>query len=212
MQQKIENIIFDLGGVLLNINYQLTIEAFEKLGVTNFVELYSQAQQTSVFDDLETGKIAPKEFYEQIRKLANLPLTDAEIEYAWNAMLLDLPQARIEFLKELKPEYRTFLFSNTNAIHLTAFSNIIEKQHGFRSLDTLFENVYFSHTLGERKPNVSGFLAICEMNNLDKSKTLFIDDSIQHVEGAKAAGIHAVFLDTNETDIITLLSTYLKNS
>lgn len=201
----VKNIIFDLGGVLLDIDYSLTIEAFKSLGIEDFEQLYSQANQTSLFDDFETGKISPSEFCEGIIALSRLDLSEKEIEDAWNAMLLSMPNERVKFLNEIGKNYRTFLLSNTNEIHIDAFLKIIKNENGLSGLDQLFEQVYYSSTLGMRKPHPETFSNVCELNNLIPEETLFIDDSIQHVEGAQIAGLRAIHLDVKSNNVIELL-------
>lgn len=200
MKLPFKAIIFDLGGVILNIDYNKTIEAFKKLGVLNFDELYTQAQQNNVFDDIETGKITPQAFRDYIKTNSEQTLTNQQIDTAWNAMLLDLPAERIALLRELGKQYPIYLYSNTNKIHLDAFRLIIENQHGNANLlEELFITTYYSHELHMRKPNANGFEHIIEENNLIAEDTLFIDDSIQHIEGAKNVGLQTIWL--NQKDI-----------
>src|SRR4051794_37372836 len=114
----IKNIIFDLGGVIINIDYKKTIAEFKRIGAFDFEILFTQHKQDSLFDDFDTGKISAIEFRNQLRHKLDLPLKDEEIDNAWNAMLLDLPLDRLQFIKSLRDEYKVYLFSNTNAIHL----------------------------------------------------------------------------------------------
>ena len=131
MENKVSTLLFDLGGVILNLNYQHTIEAFMAIGNTDFESLYSQANQDAIFDRFETGEISPVDFRNHLRNaLKDESLSDEVINDAWNKMLLDLPSERIDLLKKLKSKYRLLLFSNTNAIHLKKFQEIIETQHG----------------------------------------------------------------------------------
>lgn len=205
VNSPIRNVIFDLGGVLLNIDYQLTIEAFKQLGVHHFQALYSQAQQTDLFNALETGKITPTAFCDGIRTVSGLSFTNESIIDAWNAMLLDFPDERVVFLSEMSKKYRIFLLSNTNQIHLEAFTKIIQKQHGLAHLNPLFEQVYYSHMIGLRKPHPEVFEYVCKDSGLSPAETLFIDDSIQHVEGAKKAGLTAIHLDVKKQTVIESL-------
>lgn len=203
MNSSFNAIIFDLGGVILNIDYHKTSEAFKSLGISNFDELYSQAQQNNVFDDLEKGLIKPNEFYDYVRSTSQLDLTNKEIEDAWNAMLLDLPNNRIELIQKLANDYPIYLYSNTNEIHLNAFRQIIGKEHGNPNLlEGLFIKTYYSHEINMRKPNANGFLKIIEDNNLEIATTLFIDDSEQHIIGAKKVGLKTIWL--NNKDITEL--------
>jgi len=201
----IKNVIFDLGGVLLNIDYGRTIEAFQKLGIQDFEKVYSQANQSNLFNDLEVGKINASVFYQGIRDLAKIDATDESIKMAWNAMLLDFPSERFEFLNQIKLEYNIFLLSNTNEIHLDAFDKIISSGHHGANLKDYFTEVYYSHEIGRRKPLEGAFDFVIEANQLKKEETIFIDDSIQHVKGAEEAGIKAYWLDTKTETVIDKL-------
>lgn len=193
----IKNIIFDLGGVILNIDYNKTANAFKRIGVANFDDIYSQAKQGQVFDKLETGELTSVEFREYIKEIVP-SLESSDIDKAWNAMLLDLPAQRIDLLKKLKKKYRLFLLSNTNEIHIEAFQKIIQSSYGENIFDVIFEHQYYSSEMGMRKPNSDCFQFVLEENSLDPSETLFIDDSIQHVEGARKLKIKAYHLITGE--------------
>lgn len=203
---QIKNVIFDLGGVLLNIDYHLTIQAFVDIGMSNFQELFTQAQQSELFDKIEVGEISSDEFLAEIKALMPSHVSEVAIRTAWNAMLLDLPSERLDFLLAVKEKYNTALLSNTNSIHLESFYKELKKVHNLKSLDDYFHKVYFSCDLGMRKPNPETFLRVCELEGFNPSETLFIDDTMQHVEGAKQAGLQALHLDVKNTDVINLLS------
>ena len=204
--EDFDAIIFDLGGVILNLDYNKTIEAFQKLGMKNFEEYYAQAQQDSIFDDFETGSISENEFRAYFKRTIDPGLSDTDIEYAWNSMLLDLPEHRVEFLKAIKERVKIHLFSNTNATHLREFRKIIKLKYGNEKLlESLFNSTYYSHILGQRKPNPPAFHSILHEQDLKANNVLFIDDSIQHVEGAKTAGLQAYHLgDEDITEIFDL--------
>lgn len=202
MQGKIKNIIFDLGGVLLNIDYNAPVREFQRLGIADFQNLYSQAQQSNLFDDFETGKISNQAFREGIRNFSGRNLSDQEIDKAWNSILLDLPVERIELLQKLKKDYRLFMLSNTNAIHISCFEADLIKVYGMNVFEEIFEKVHYSSQLGMRKPHQETFEKVLSLHGLLPAETLFIDDSQQHVNGAKAAGINAQWLDVKNDDII----------
>tara|TARA_B100000508_G_scaffold141097_1_gene147112 strand:- start:224034 stop:224660 length:627 start_codon:yes stop_codon:yes gene_type:complete len=206
---EIRNIILDLGGVILNIDYYKTINAFQKLGIPNFDELYTQAKQEHLFDDYESGKIDSNEFLTRLSEHFNVSRSREEIINAWNAMLLDLPQERLEFLSSLKKKYRTSLLSNTNPIHIECFHEIIKRENNIDSLNPYFDHVHFSSDLGMRKPDPEIFEHVCKLHNYVPSETLFIDDSSQHVNGAKEAGLQAYYLDTEKSNVIDLVSSLL---
>ena len=194
----IKNIIFDLGGVILDIDYNLTVKAFEKLGIPNFKAQYSKMSQSNLFDNIETGKISLEEFRNLIREVAEKDVTDAEIDHAWNALILHLPQYRIEILKKLQDNYRLFLLSNTNKIHYDDYSEVIKRENGIEGLEPLFEKTYLSHEMGLRKPNPEIFNVVLNENNLVAEETLFIDDSPQHIASAKTLGIVTYHLENED--------------
>lgn len=197
--QNIKNIIFDLGGVIFNIDYNLTVEEFKKLNLKNYDKLFTKTTQSQLFSLLETGKISPEDFRTEIKKLSDAEITDAQIDFAWNAMLINLPPERLELLEKLKNKYRIFILSNANVIHIIEFNNILQKSLGFDGLSHVVEKVYFSHEVGMRKPNAEIFEFVLNENNLNANETLFIDDSPQHVEAAKKLGLNAYHLTNGET-------------
>jgi putative hydrolase of the HAD superfamily len=191
----IKNIIFDLGGVLLNIDYEKTSKAFRDLGVENFDEMYSQLTADPLFRDLEMGRINEEAFYAAMKRAAkDDKLTDEQIDTAWNAMLLDFREDTMSFLETISEKYRLFLLSNTNIIHLKAFEKILHSFNSKESLDSYFEKAYYSHQIGYRKPNADAFEFVLEKHALIAAETLFIDDSSPNIETAKALGIQTILL------------------
>jgi putative hydrolase of the HAD superfamily len=200
MKDKYKHIILDFGGVIFNIDYHLTVAEFEKIGFTQFYTWYSQAKQHELFDKLETGMISPEKFFAEIRNISGLDLKDAQIENAWNALLIGLPQNRIELLKDLSSQYNLYLVSNTNIIHASSFQHDIDKNFGWENFKNLFNKVCLSHEIQKRKPNADVFEYVIESNGLNKDETLFVDDSIQHIDGASKIGIDSYFLDLKSGD------------
>lgn len=198
----IRHIIFDLGGVILNIDYKLSAEAFKKLGANDFDELYSQAKQSELFDRLETGRISLNDFRNEVRRIFEATWSDTEIDSAWNAMLLDLPPTRIELLQELKKRYKIYLLSNTNQIHYDQYGRMLRERFGLNDLSEVFDKAYYSHEVGMRKPDAEVFEFVLNANAAEANETLFIDDSIQHIEGAKRIGLETYHL--REEDILGL--------
>ncbi|MBK9190224.1 MAG: HAD family phosphatase [Crocinitomicaceae bacterium] len=206
MLQPISAIIFDLGGVILNLDYNLTVEAFRNLGKENFDQLYAQSHQDKIFDRFETGEISAPEFRNYMRGFYEKPISDFQIDNAWNAMLLDLPKHRVTFLEKIAKQKRIFLFSNTNEIHFDAFRKKIAGDFGTPDLlESLMEKTYYSHLAGRRKPNVDAFQLVIDNHKLNPAETLFIDDSIQHIEGAKKLGIQTIHLTGTDISDLNLL-------
>jgi glucose-1-phosphatase len=206
----IKNIIFDLGGVILDIDYQLTSKAFMALGLKNFDDIYSQKKQQHFFDDFEKGILSVKRFRKEIKNYLPERVTNENIDDAWNSMLLTIPVGRIDWLNELNRKYRIFLLSNTNEIHKKAFRKIVNGEVGYDVFDDVFEKCYYSSELKMRKPDTQIFIHVLEQSNLNPSETLFIDDSPQHVNGAQKAGIHAIHLQLGKKveDLVSELLSY----
>lgn len=192
---QIKNIILDLGAVIIDIDYNLTAESFIKLGVSNFDEIYSKKKQDHFFDDFETGVLSDDDFRKEIKKHLRESVTDRQITNAWNAMLIGVPIERYKWLENLGRTFRIFLLSNTNRIHVKAFSEMIEKDYGIKKFESLFEKTYYSCMIGMRKPNKDIFELVMTENNLVFENTIFIDDSPQHVEGARNFGLTAWHLE-----------------
>lgn len=197
--RHIETILFDLGGVLLNLDYHLTGKAFIDLGVLNFNELYTQFHATKLFEEFEKGQVTGKQFVEELKKHAPAGTTDEQIEQAWNAMLLNYPPGRIEFLKTVRSRYKIYLLSNTNAIHYQAVQKIYTDTFGGGSLDDLFEKSYYSYTTGMRKPDAEIFELVLRETGLSAGSTLFIDDTPANIHTAEVMGIRSLFLSKPHT-------------
>ncbi|MGY8988606.1 MAG: HAD family hydrolase, partial [Flavobacteriales bacterium] len=185
--KNIKAIIFDLGSVILNINYQNTINAFSKLGVKNAASFYSKKVQTNLFNQIETGNITAKKFLMELQKETDNASIN-QVSEAWNAMLLDLPENRLTLIQSLKKKYSIYLLSNTNSIHIDAFKKKIGNIKWVKFCN-LFDKIYLSHEVGLRKPNAAIFEYILGDQNLKAQEVFFIDDSPEHIEGANKLGI-----------------------
>ncbi len=192
--QTIKNIIFDLGGVFMNLDFNLTQQAFVNLGITEFVQMFTQHHANDLFEDLETGKISPEIFYDKLRQETQTHLTNEEIKTAWNALILDFPAERLDWLKQIGQKYKVYLFSNTNQIHYDAFIKVLEEENNCHDFNDHFIKAYYSHEMGMRKPYIESFQKILDEQGLLASETLFIDDSYKNIEGAIKAGLQTIHL------------------
>jgi len=201
MVNDFDSIIFDYGGVIINIRYENTIAAFSKLSGLEASHFYTQNHQRSLFDDYESGRISSAEFRDGLRSLFKIDGSDQALDDAWNALLLNIPQERIDLLKKLGQHKRLFLLSNINEIHRVACDRIFDETFGveFGGIYSLFEKVYFSYEVGDRKPNPSIFKTVIQQQNLDPSRTVFIEDTLQHIEGAKTVGLQTIHITNGLT-------------
>ncbi len=190
----IQNVIFDLGGVIINLDPPATIREFNKLSSFPFEEIYTQAEQDELFNLFDRGQITDFDFFSQLRKRIGYEGPEIDLLRAWNAMLLDVPEDRLDLLVEMKQRYNTFLLSNTCEPHISAFEHQLYSDHGVKNFNDYFNRVYYSCRIGKRKPDAEIFELVLNENNLKPEETVFIDDSVQHVKGAGACGINAYLL------------------
>jgi len=193
----IKNIIFDFGGVIINLDMPATTRELNKLGEVKFDSLEKKLSGNGWFDRFEKGLISETDFFSEIRKNIRFKGSDADLVRAWNAMLLDLPEHRLDVLLESKKNYRTFLLSNTNETHIHCFESDMYRAHGIRNFGDYFDKLYYSCRINMRKPDKEIFEYVLEKNNLRPEETVFIDDSVQHVKGAGDSGINAFLLNPN---------------
>ena len=197
---KIKNVIFDLGGVILNVKYENVIQNFKNLGIKESFSFYNQKYQKEFFNLLETGKIDSISFIKEMKK--HCKSSEKEIIKAWNSIILDLPYERVKILKDLSKNYNLFLLSNTNQIHINHIKQKIGKER-YLDLYGTFDKVYYSHEIGLRKPDEEIFKFVIKKEKIIPTETFFIDDSIQHTNSAKKLGIKTYNLN-NKEDIINL--------
>lgn len=194
--KNLKNIIFDYGNVIFEINFERTQSALLQLGITNVEAFFAHKNHNQLFDDFETNTISANEFRAGIRKAAdNNDLTDQQIDDAWNSLLIGVSANNHDVLLEMKTKYRTFLLSNNNEIHYNWIIKHINENYNIDNYNDYFEKAYFSHLMNMRKPNVNIFEHVILENNLNPAETIFIDDSPQHIEGAKKAGLHTLLMN-----------------
>jgi len=193
-----KNIIFDLGGVLLDLDFQKAIDAFEKLGVEGFENMFSQFKADELFRKLETGQVNETDFYAAIKKRTAKKITDAEIDHAYNALILDFRIESLALLEKLATDYKLYLLSNTNSIHLKYFKQLLTKQTRKPLLDGYFTKAWYSNEIGLRKPGADIFEFVLKDENLKAAETLFIDDTFMNIESAQKLGLKTHLLLPSE--------------
>lgn len=203
-------IIFDFGGVLYDIDYYSPVRAFEKLGITGFAKSFSKASQSDIFDKLDRGDISESEFLNFLAsRFGSTPPSEGQLRLAWNSILIGLPKYRIDLVHKLHQKHRTYLLSNTNSMHAAEFERRIENDFGLDWFRSAFDAVHYSHELRLRKPDVAIFEKVLALHHLDPSKTLFIDDSPQHIEGARKVGMRAYHFQVGTDDVATLFADWI---
>ncbi|VXC23499.1 Haloacid dehalogenase [Flavobacterium sp. 9AF] len=194
----IDTIIFDFGDVFINLDPKATANALQKLGLKEW-----NRELDTLNKSYEIGKIDELAFIEGIQK--HTTSTDlVTIREAWNAILLDFPLYRLEFLQMISSKYRLFLLSNTDATHIDKFEHKVGQSFA-RDFYSCFEKVYFSFEIGQRKPDENTYKYIINNHNLVPKKTLFVDDKLENIEGAKKVGLQTWHLNPKEEDVTSLI-------
>jgi putative hydrolase of the HAD superfamily len=199
-----KNLIFDLGNVLYDIDFTKMYAAFNELGIPNFENHFTLNKSDQIFFDLELGLISEQQFCEGFNALYNLSLTKQQIITAWNALLVGYRPQSIEWVKANNSNYNTFLYSNTNQIHYDHFIPQFEQEMG-GNFENLFKTPYFSHKMGQRKPDPASFMHILEKEGLVAEETIFIDDNEPNVIAAASVGLQVLYLQPGmrvENDLI----------
>jgi glucose-1-phosphatase len=191
---NVKNIIFDLGNVILNLDFEASISAFQKLGMNKTVVSPKQAYADPLFYQLETGRITSGAFRKGVRELLqNQELTDRQIDEAWYAMIRDIPGKRVRILQKLKRNYQLYLFSNTNTIHMGYLLPEFKAQYGFE-FQELFNQAFYSYEINARKPDIQSFKKVIELSGVNPEETLFVDDLNENTEAAEKVGLKTLWL------------------
>jgi FMN phosphatase YigB (HAD superfamily) len=191
-------VIFDFGGVLLDLDMPAMTEAFHALGIPDVPRLFSLYQAAPAFIDLEVGTIDPTTFAEALRHETGLAFDDDSLFQAWNALLGSYRLPSLDFVRRLGNDLPVYLYSNTNIIHYERFQQTLRDTTDLPSLDALFQKAYYSHQMGMRKPHPEGYLHILRENDLPPDTTLFVDDNADNIAGAAAVGLRTHHLQPEE--------------
>jgi glucose-1-phosphatase len=193
---KLKNLIFDLGQVILDLDFNATKKAFEAIGFHNHADMFGKYSGNQTFLQFECGLVSEEAFYDTVKTVGNLHhMSNQQIAQAWNAMLLHVPPARLQLLTRLRGQYQIFLYSNTNCIHYKRFQEQFQIDYPAQQLDNYFDKAYYSHKFGMRKPNVESYKVLLDDAQIQAHETLFIDDGDANIEGAKQAGLHTLLVE-----------------
>ena len=202
----IKNIIFDLGNVIIDLDFETAYGNFADLSGLTSEEVKLRTDGLMFFQDYEKGLIGSSQFRDQIRQVLTMNCSDADIDMAWNSLLGGIPEERLQLLKRLRSNYRTFALSNTNEIHVLEFNNIIAESSGsVQSFMDHFEQVYYSCEMKMRKPEPLIYETVLQQQDLVAHETLFVDDHLPNIESASALGIHTYHL-THPNHLIALFN------
>ena len=194
---NISTLIFDLGGVIVDLDLAKCIQNFKELGLENIEQYLSNFGQKDFFMQFEKGQIGIPAFRNEIRKLAGTELSDAQIDKAWCSFLTQIPVEKLHLLSELKKKYRLLLLSNTNPLHIeTAVAAEFSKTG--KTMQDFFDKCYLSYEMGMVKPDVEIFEALLTDAQLKAEECRFLDDGKKNIDTAAALGIQTYWVKPNE--------------
>lgn len=185
---NIKNIIFDLGGVIIDIDQNQITNHLKDNGFTNF-ELLNSPDVQSTLKQFECGIISAETFRKKLCSQLNLKVSASKFDEIWNSMILDIPQRRIDLVKRLKSHYHVYLMSNSNEIHYDLFIRDLQLRFGYHQFDNLFDKSFFSFDVHLSKPNPDFFTLILDRYKMKPEETLFIDDTPENILVAQKLGI-----------------------
>ncbi len=198
----IKNIVFDFGGVIVDLDRERCIEAFERLGI-NVRDALGQYAQSGVFSGIETGELDIEEFCDALRRIAGRPdIPDRKITNAWNEFLVGIPSPRLECLSRLTDKFHLYLLSNTNRVHWALATNDLFLYHG-RTVDWYFEKIFLSYKLGITKPDKRMYQTVVKETGIKPGETLYIDDCEENCNAAAKEGFKT-FHSVKESDWMEL--------
>lgn len=192
---KFKAVIFDFGNVIINIEFQRIYQTFAKFTSKSPAYIEKKITEDQIFRRYESGQFTDEEFREVIRQTLGFPLSDHEVDTAWNAILLDIPSDRIDLINNIRQKYPVYLLSNTNNIHITASNNYLKKTHGIRNLENLFDKLYLSYEMGLWKPDAEIYYEVLRANKLQPNEVIFFDDNLHNIESAKAIGMQTILVE-----------------
>jgi len=188
-----KNILFDLGGVILDINVQATLKRFYELGFPAELMQFPDSMSTDLYYKYETGKLDTEQFRNQIRKVAGIEMSDQTFNEAWNAMLVRFPEDRIALLKVLSKRYDLYMLSNTSALHVKFFEKMYLETAG-EAMQEVFKKLYYSHEIGWHKPDPEAWEYVIRDAAIKAEETLFLDDNIHNIKAAQELGFQAIHI------------------
>lgn len=192
---KFKAVIFDFGNVIINIDIPRTFQAFASLTGKRQAVIEKLVLENQLFRRYETGQFTDIEFREIVRQTVGFPLSDIEVDKAWNSLLLDIPQRRIDLLKEIRRKYPIYLLSNTNNIHIEASNSYLKKAFGYKHLDELFDQLFLSYEIGMWKPDTEIYQYVLDEINLKPHEVLFFDDNPHNIQSASALGMQTILVE-----------------
>lgn len=192
--QHITTIIFDLGGVIVNLDWDRCVRNFNQIGISGMENLVSTTLQRGFILDYEVGKITTTQFRNELRKYASQEVSDDEIDFAWTSLLVDVPEKKLQLLLDLKKKYRILMLSNTNEMSFEYCKKHFFNTDG-KTIADYFDKCYLSYELHQHKPEPDIFETLLTDSGLQPRECLFLDDGIHNIKTAVQLGIQGKYIE-----------------
>ncbi len=195
-KKTIKNLIFDLGNVIIDLDFQATESQLHRLTGISFINASSDDQ--AIFDDYECGRIPEEIFLNYLIGKSNGKAQAVDLIQTWNAMLGHLPKERLMMLKSLMKDYQVYILSNTNETHIRWLDNHLETNFGIKSLSEVCHHAFYSQDLKCRKPEAEIYEKVFSIANIEAQESIFFDDNQVNIRAAKQVGLHGVLVDPQD--------------
>ena len=194
--KELKCIIFDLGGVIVDLDWNKCVRSFDEIGILHMDQFISTTLQKDFILDFELGLISEDEFRAGLRQFATKEVTDEQINWAWNSLLVGILPKKLEMLKKLKTRYHICLLSNTNSI---SFGYCLQNMFNVNghSIDDYFDKCYLSFQLHKAKPSPEIFEAVLKDLGMKPEECLFLDDAISNINQAEKFGLNVQLVKQN---------------
>ena len=196
--KKIKNIVFDFGGVIIDLDKDMAARRFIEIGFADAADMLGNAHHKGIFKAIENGDITAEEFRDEVRRLSGKNISDSDINSGWLAFVKDLPQRRLDYIMKLREKYNVYVLSNTNPI-VMEWGESNEFNSAGKPISYYFDKNYYSYQIKASKPDRAIYEYMLSDGGMDAEETLFLDDSEINLEGARALGIRTL-LTTNCVD------------
>ena len=192
-QASIKNILFDLGGVILDIDVNATLQGFYELDFPKELLSYPHNMNTDLFFRYETGKISTEAFRDELRKISGVDFSDGDFDRIWNKMIVRVPEERARLISKLKERYGIYMLSNTSPLHVPVYEQMYLEAAG-SSVHEVFDRVYYSFDIGWHKPDAGAWEYVVKDSGIVPQETLFLDDNIHNIKASQELGFQAIHI------------------
>lgn len=188
--RQIEALLFDLGGVVIDIDAERALRCWEPKSNLSLAQMRERLAIDQAFERHERGELDAAQYFSHLRRMFELDASDQEIAHGWNAILVAEITEALDLIRAARGQLPCCAFSNTSPTHHAAWTQ------AFPNVVAAFDRIFLSFELGHRKPERAAYAAVAREMGVDPASILFFDDTLDNVEGARDAGLQAVHVSS----------------